>query len=461
MIAKIKSFFENMNLHSFLLRLFVVFLSIILCFNLLCKPKRVEAAASLGIMEIISIIGTLGSLAISSVGLGVNMYRAAKDDDTLTEDDMTEYFNQQITIDGDGNYIISDDGLATINAMKEAYEEEVTYQYGYFVPPEHVDVSYFQNKTAYTLFCNLIKNNPGKAFLFLQTTCEVVNYDSNGKQTDSNYMNALKVYCFDAPYAGVSASGKSITTSKVSMYEEDWTSDFDCICFHLVNAGENGFIQYVDSSGVYHRYDDLENPFDLSLVDLKSTETLSSFMGISSNYFESGVTPNNNYIFSSFAGAVPVFKTVSDMKKGTEAGTKGQFMPGYTPGAITDNSITQTEINDYSTNYNYYYGDSGSGGSGSGDSGNSSSGGFLDSLLSALGGLGDAVLGVLSKLIEFIAKAIKLVTDSFSDIVSLAENGFVDLLTAFFPFLPSEWILAITLVLALAVLGVVIKIFSK
>lgn len=453
MFSNFVNFRFSIKFKSFLNKILIFMIAIILCFNTICKPKRVEASVTLG--TVVVIIG-----AVCSVAVTADILR-----DWFTENkpgtDPEEYFNKEITVDGDGNYVLSDDAMVVVNQIKEDYEEKATYQNAYFVPPEYIDVSFFANRTAYMLVCNLIKNHPDKGFLFLPQTCEVVNYDDNGNKTSSSYLSGLKVYCFNVPYAGVSASGMSISTSKVTMFEEDWTSDFECICFHVLNTSECGFIQYVDVDGVYHRFEDLENPFDLSAVDWTSKEAISAFMGISSNFYEAGVIPNSNYVFSAFAGSIPVFKTVSDMKKGTAGGSVGQFMPNYVPGTVTDNSVTQTEITEYNTNYNNYYGSGGSGGSGSGGSDTDSSGGsWLNSILGALDKIGDVIMSLLAKALDIVASILKFFTDTLLEAVDIVPGGVVNLLQVFFPYVPPEWITAISLALALLVIGLIIKLFK-
>lgn len=452
--------FSDIIRHSFLKFLFFL-LSIILCFNVICKPKKVYAMDPVTIGLILTAI----SVATGVVGLGLSEYRAFRNDASLSESDMEEYFKNEITVDGDGNYVFSDDAMLVVNGMKDIYEEKATYQNAYFVPPEYIDASFFNNRTAYTLVCNLIKNHPDKGFLFLPQTCEVVNYDDNGNKTSSSYLSGLKVFCFNVPYAGVSASGMSISTSKVTMFEEDWTSDFECICFHVLNTSECGFIQYVDVDGVYHRFEDLENPFDLSAVDWTSKEAISAFMGISSNFYEAGVIPNSNYVFSAFAGSIPVFKTVSDMKKGTAGGSVGQFMPNYVPGTVTDNSVTQTEITEYNTNYNNYYGSgSGSGGSGSGSgssgSDTDSSGSFLDSILNFLDKIGTFLGAMLGKLLDILTQLLSLFGDVLLDVIDVIPSGVVEFLTVLFPMVPPEWITIISFGLILMLIGIFIKIFK-
>jgi hypothetical protein len=103
-------------------------------------------------------------------------------------------------------------------------------------------------------------------------------------------------------------------------------------------------------------------------------------------------------------------------------------------------------------------------GGGSSSSDDDSGGGIFSSIvkgvISALKGVLEALLSVLSTVLDFVADAIKLVTNTLSDAKELLNNGFTSFLTELFPFIPKEWITAITLGLGLMVFGVFLKMFK-
>ena len=354
--------------------------------------------------------------------------------------------------DEDGTWVFSDGVIKFLNDVKAETKNKITYQNMYLPSAVQIDASTFATKSAYSKFYALVESNPDKIFSICRATHSYNNYKN---------ISGWTIRVHDADVCGVSSEVTSgMGKFNVNVFDSEWQQNYTWIEFYLCDAGSNSKLVYKNASDEWVEIDDVEEvkTFDMSLVTNTYGSGTTTKFGSTRASWNSSVDTQNQ-IFTDFNGAFPVYVSVTAMKQGTSNGTCGQFMPGYTPGEVTDNSITQTEINDYSTNYNYYYG-SGSGGS-SGDSGSGSGDGFFDSFLNALGSLGDAVLGILSKLIEFIAKAVSFITDAFSDIASLAENGFTDLLTAFFPFLPSEWVAAITLLLALAVFGVVINLFGK
>lgn len=97
------------------------------------------------------------------------------------------------------------------------------------------------------------------------------------------------------------------------------------------------------------------------------------------------------------------------------------------------------------------------GGSGSSDSGSSSSGTGLSGFLDGLSGLGDGILSIFGKLLEYIGKALELITTTIDDILTVIPTNITNILTALFPFIPEEWITAITLSLVLAVVYGIVK----
>lgn len=171
------------------------------------------------------------------------------------------------------------------------------------------------------------------------------------------------------------------------------------------------------------------------------------------------------FLFSNYNGGIPVFNSLADLKEGTEGKSPLQTMPGYTGQPITKNTISQTEINDFSTNYNYYYGDNSGnnpgGGSGSGSGSDSSGGNWLESLLSSLGKLGDIIMTLFSKVFDIVTDILKFFTDTLTDVMDIIPDGFIGFLGAFFPFIPEEWLTAVSLLLALTLIGAIIKFFKK
>lgn len=364
-------------------------------------------------------------------------------------------------------WTFSDDAMTFINELLNGLKDDSTYQYAYFCPVESIDPNSFETKDVYDLICSLLRKYPDKAFSLQNTG--VTMPKPNGEYGTRTYPG-WNIYVFDTPYAGVSAGSGSITNTKTTLYDDNWLASFTCKHFGILRLSndapegyDSGDIFYYDGSEWIGIHDPVASDFDLDVCN-EGNYGFSVFTGISANYFSNPVNPNVNYVFSAHAGGIPVFKSVADMKAGTTGKQVLQTMPGYTGQPITKNTITQQEINDFSTTYNNYYGDNSGnnpgGGSGSG-SGSGSSGNWLESLLSSLGKLGDIIMTLLSKVFDIITDILKFFTDTLADVMDIVPEGFIGFLGAFFPFIPEEWLTAVSLLLALTLIGAIIKFFKK
>lgn len=360
-------------------------------------------------------------------------------------------------------WAFDDDALVFINAVKDEVESEITYTYGYLPGSPALDRSGFKTQNAYCIVNAFILNNPSKAF-----------YLSGGNLslTDSKTGNTVNgsgwtVHVLDYPYSGVCNPFPTLSSSsRAQFYTDQWLNKFTSTIFYVFDHDEGlNYMWYYDQDGNtdYLVYSPDVKDFDLSLIGETRSEEMLSYV-LSSGKSWDAESPRPYIIYSDNTAGIPLFKSLADLKNGTEGGTCGQYMPGYTPGTITDNSVTQTEINDFSTNYNYYYGSGndgdGSGDDGSGSGGSSGSSSWLDSIFSGLDSLGDAILNMFGKLSDFLGDAVSFITDGITSVLDLSQNGFVDLLTAFFPFLPKEWVTAVTLALGLSLFGLVIHMFK-
>lgn len=454
---------------SFLNRCLIFILVIILSFNFICKPKKVEAAVvgSLTVLEITAIIGALTALG----GLGLSVYNTWKENSGETDDYQT-YFNKNISVDGSGNYVISDAGMVTINEMAEIAKEK-NYQYGYFPTNANISVDSFSTKSAYDIATTLIAKYPDKVFRFNSSVIPGmadIKGDEGGKLWD--WCSGWKVTVYDVPYGAVgNVSGLSSVVSQANCYTEDWQLEFpDVFEVYIVDWSGVGFLCYWDKDGTYHEIPDYKAITPGCIDDAYAYSTwkpntkLNSGLSFSSAYFsQSNLPAMNLYCYSNYSGGIPVFNSLADLKRGTEGKSPLQPLPGYTGQPITNNTISQKEINDYSTNYNYYYGNgSGNdpGGPGSG-SGSGSSGNWLESLLGSLSKLGDIIMTLVSKVVDIITDILKFFTDTLADAMDIIPEGFIRFLGALFPFIPKEWLTAVSLALALMLIGVIIKVLKN
>ncbi|MBP3460342.1 MAG: hypothetical protein J6K58_14125 [Lachnospiraceae bacterium] len=345
-----------------------------------------------------------------------------------------------------------DEALDFLNYLKSKAENEMTYQYRYMPTSNQLKADSFRTRNAYAILKELISSHPDKMFCVSSAR-----HSYDGK----NNLAGLTVRVYDLPYGAVN-SFSDLAVVNCTFYTEEWQSIFHMVELYIVDHdANNSCLVYKDSDGVFHEIQSVEEikTFDLNSSAVFYDGGVTEPLGFSHSSFNSGASAAGN-CFSDTTAAIPVFKSVADLKNGTSVGNCAQIMPGYTGQPITDNSITQTEINDFSTNYNNYYG-SGSGGSGSGSGSSSgSSGGWLSSLLSGLGNIGDIIMSLLAKAVEIITEILKFFTDTILDAIDIIPTGFVEFLTALFPMIPEEWITCVNLALALMLIGIIVKIFK-
>lgn len=389
-----------------------------------------------------------------------------------------EFLAAHSSFDDDSQTLsVDDEGLAFLNYVKVEAEEEITYQNMYLPDHSQIPSGVFNTKSAYNLFVELVKQNPDKIFsTYTHNGHPVI---KEGEDSSSSVYGIGLTVCDADLSGGVSSNIKSgLGIINANIYDADWVSvSTRSDCLNILVVDDSTFpscIYYLDKSGNPHYVYSVDDVANIDFSDvacrdvnyaterryLSSVHFGSSYRSFSSIQSLNGINNGNYYAFTDYNGTFPVFDTLAHLKEGTSSGKAGQYMPGYTTGDVIDNSVTQTEINDYSTNYNYYYGSSSDDGSGSGSGGSSSGSSWLDSLLSGLGSLGDAILNILGKLLDYIGKAVTFITDGIADILDLAENGFTKLMTEFFPFIPEEWVTAVTLAMGLALLALVIRIFK-
>lgn len=437
---------------SFLKRCFVTLLAIIIAFNFVCKPKETHAFA---VTTLLAIITCLTGVVVG----GATVYDIWKRNHNET-DDFETYFNKHITVNGDGNYIIDDVGMVTINEMQAIQKEMDSYTYGYLPGSKNLGTEGFRTKKARDFCVSLIQNNAGSLF-----------YISGGLYLNDptwGQVPGIRVNIFPVPYGGVGKPTDMIGSS-VNFYTEDWSDYFSYKCVFIYDHGGNDSIYgmyYFDSEGTRHDIKDVEDvltDFNLSEVRKEGRDVCRANTYPSRRAF-SQVTLNYGIgrVFTDYAGGFPVFNSVAAMKKGLEGCTEMEYMPGYTGQPVTKNTVTQQEIEDYSTTYNYYYGDnSGNNPGGSGGGGGDGSGNWVESIVNGLGSFFNGLLTIAGKVIELLGKLVELLTKAFADILDILPTNFVNFLTALFPMVPEEWLTAATLFITLALLGMLIKMFTK
>lgn len=449
-----------LNFSSFLKRFLIVSLSIILCLNTVCKPREVKAAA---IVPVVTTIVKVCGVIAAVTGAAIGVHEVASwffDNKDMNEDEVVDYFNKNVSVDGDGNYTFTDDAKLVINQMLTDYNDSVTMVYRYPLNKANIDPSEFANKVWYDTFCDLLDAFPDYYFYFNNTTW-MQGPGSNINDGSKSY----SYYCLFVvkdPFAGVN-SYPDLMTTPVYLYNQDW-SDAKNVSVILVMSTDNfttrDNIYYLDRSSfngnhngsIYSSLDDFKNAGivfeDASSSALSMCNQFSWKRGVSSfTAYSAKTTPIN------------VYKTVADMKKDIGSQVVGTYTPDYT--GTPNYNITTTEVNNIVNNY---YNDSGGGsGSGGGGSGSDDSGGgssILDGLGKVFGAIGkviDKIIGflldIIAKVVEGFTKILDLFAGTFTKLVDLVPSGFNDFLSAMFPYIPEDWITLVTASITIFALG--------
>ena len=427
---------------SFLKRFLIFSLAIIISFNTVCKPKETKAFAL-----------TLGTIAtvvacVSGVVWTADMIIGwFSDNKQMDEPERIDYFSENMSVDGDGNYIFSDDAQLTINQMLSDYNDSVTMVYRYTANPNYVDASAFKTKQGYDEFVRVLKDNPDKFF------CHIGSYDESFGRT--HYF-----LVFDTLESAISLY-PDLLSSRCQFYDENWNTPLGAYSIGLIDETRDDdkmwcYTNTGNGVNLNVSFDDIFSASDLG------GRSIADGVLNSINDFSCGL--NKNTIYSAYAGAINTYKSLDDMKKDIGSQVIGNYIPDCYTGTPNYN-ITTSEVNNIVNNY--YGGGSGDGsgdGSGSDDSGGS---GIIDGLGKFFGAIGNIidklfgfVLGLLSKVVDFFASILEMFTDTLTKLIDIVPAGFNQFLSAMFPYIPEEWITIAEFILLVSAIGCVVALFK-
>lgn len=444
MYVKIKGVSASIY-RSFLKRFLIVSLAIIVSFTTLCKPKDTDA----GILLTTSIVVGIIAAATGSVWTTTQIIDWFNDKKGMSEDEMEDYFSAEISVDGDGNYVFSDDAKLIINEMLADYDESVTMTYRYPANPDYIDASCFSSKAVYEEFVRVLNDNPDKFFYY-------------SGSTENGYY--LWFYVFEGLESAVYAQ-PDLPVANCSLYDADWNNSFQAYEICLLNGGsrEDGYWQYRPNGYSISDVYQFENiPFsDITFKRSVSQGSLFSAPNLAFDF-------NYHFVISAYSGAFNCYKSIDDMKKDIGSQFIGRYTDTYT--GTPNYSITQSDVDNVVNNYYGGYPDDSGGGSGSDDSGGSSSGGsgIIDGLGKLFGAIGNIidklfgfVLGLLSKVVDFFGSILEMFTDTLTKLIDIVPAGFNQFLAAMFPYIPEEWITIAEFILLVSAIGCVVALFKK
>lgn len=464
---KIYPFIKN----SFLKRLLIILLVIIIVFTSSFKPKEVKAVVPIvaGIAAVAGIVLTVTGIAVNATVLS-DWFSNKKG---MNEDDVVDYFNNNISVDGDGNYTFTDDAQLTINQFMADYDDSVTMVYRHPVFKQHMLYENFPTKIVADNFYDLLEGLPDAYVSFLSTT--IASYDqknfilSSGETFScNNRIRAIDLGLIIDGTSGVSTN-LDLEASSTTLYNDNWE-----VCKSYYVYLITPFDGTVDTSVYkyfYHsnsgKYVLCESFDDIVFSDCRYTTAPARSTLLSSSY---SCQMSTGFFFNGGSQALNVYKSVDDMKKDLGSQVIGNYIPDYYTGTPNYN-ITTSEVNNIVNNY--YPSDPDDdpgGGSGSDDSGGSGSGGsgIIDGLGKLFGAIGNIidklfgfVLGLLSKVVDFFGSILEMFTDTLTKLIDIVPAGFNQFLAAMFPYIPEEWITIAEFILLVSAIGCVVALFKK
>lgn len=439
-----------LNFSSFLKRFLIVSLSIILCLNMICKPREVKAAA---IVPVVTTIVKVCGVIAAVTGAAIGVHEVASwffDNKNMNEDEVVDYFNKNVSVDGDGNYTFTDDAQLTINQMLEDYDKAVTMMYRYPLRPDYLEADWFPNKTMYTYFVDMVKKHPEYYFdVFVEA---------------DNQTLSFFVYRSDDCLSAVNANFNLII-APCALYNSDWLQNVE------------GYFMTLNTSCTLRVFENISSGLSSPSTEFTSFDeaiakgTKMSFTFPQSNCMRTDNIKwslpkwnrlNSDYLVSSHEGAINCYKSVADMKKDLGSQVVGKYTSDYT--GTPNYNITTTEVNNIVNNY---YGDgsgggSGSGGSGSDDSGSSS--GIFGGLAKIVGAIVNGIASIIDAIVAPIERIISSIVGLFKDFID-AIMSFADLYDSNIPlffkdvfsFLPDKLVTVLTTSLILVIIVAVIK----
>lgn len=374
--------------------------------------------------------------------------------------------------------IFDDSGAGSIGYINR-------YTMGY----QDINPDWFNDYMAYNFFREIVKSHSNNLIKF--TNVGNVPYGSvnfyvsekpllggilSDKTTWGDAVTETGLYADDwtpnfmtsgAEYVGCIGQVLGYENSTISVYFLDNTtgSQFSAEIWHGMQSG----LKDVDIVGLANSYASSHNcTIDTRYVSFNSY-TFSTPSTLD-NIYSSNSMPFNDYlIFSGNRLAVPCFETLSDLKKGTVGKETMPVMNTFNGNGINGN-VTDSQVQQADQIINNYYdslktGNGSTGGNNNGNNGGNNSNDdddndtIWDILASAIKHIIDLIIDVLGDGIEHLAGVFEHLVELFDNVGALIGTGFGDLMGAFFPYIPTEWVTVVSLVIGLTLFFWVIRHF--
>lgn len=421
------------------------------------------------------------------IGAGMDYFcNLIKSGKTPTEAITT--MSSDINVNGDGNTVIVGDGNTFLEKYYDDKASDIGYVTRYIMGYQDLNPVWFDNYNTYNAFQNLVKGHPDKLIQF--------------SNTGNLAYGSVNFYYSEKPLLGAVIPDKSTwgySALETTFYADDWTTNFTTSDGVVLAC--QGYFSNIDNSSLSVAFLDNETGiqtfgviFTGSQEELKSVDVLAlakeyetehnctidtrymSFYGYSFGsiealddiYNHNIMTFNDYLVFSGSRVAFPCFQTLNDLKKGSIGKSTTPLLPNFNGnsinGPVTAEQVQQAEeiVNNYYENQlnNKDPGGSGNNGSGNNGSGNNGSGSSIwDKLADLVSGLLGFIVDALTSALDALKNVFNSITGFFDGVVDLVGSGFADLMASFFPYIPSEWITIVGLVLGLSVFFFILKHF--
>lgn len=167
---------------------------------------------------------------------------------------------------------------------------------------------------------------------------------------------------------------------------------------------------------------------------------------------------------------IETYSTLNALKKGSVGLKTAALLPSYTGNGINNSPISDSTVQQAEEIINNYYDKPSNSGNGTGDNDNGDNDdgdnddddkeSIWDKIGNALEGFLTVMGDLIAGLLEGITKIIPSIGHLFDGVKNLANNDFVNMLSAFFPFLPTEWFTVIGLGVGLVLLVFIVRVFK-
>lgn len=455
---------------AFRKRVLVFLMAIVLCFNTICKPDETKATevavgAILTTALITGIVTNVLGCVIPDGWEAIKRY-FREDNPDATDQEIEDYFRTNITVNGDGNYVLSDSALELVKGFKDDIKNDVNCVIGYTFPSSTIDPLLFSTKAEYDGLKKLIDDNPDYVFSYVGWSGGYQQYTAFKKDDIAGLVcptldGALVGNVYDSNWEA--AIGYGVAVDKLGT---------PCIIINYV-YGNMWHSEWIPLEGTleseiekYTGVTDWTSPQNGWMIDLtkEGHGILRWNLGQNHHRLASNLVKSfdniHNILYNRDCVAIECYKTLNDLKRGTNFAVLGGYLPQYAnepKQVVTPDDINTKPTKPFNNTNND---DDGGGSSGNNNNNNnnddSGSGGFWDNLGDGVLGLFKGIGKLLGRAIEGILELFDQLLSAITDVISYLDEDIAKFFKDVLSFMPEPWVKTITLGLSLVIIGFVI-----